>query len=708
MNIRLDKKGGLWIGYWEGGLDYYDPNTGKFKHYKHDPHNPRSISDNRVLYIFEDSNENIWAGTWDEGINRYNPTTDDFTRYLHNPEDPNSLGSKHFISHIMEDYTGHLWISMGAGGLDRLNPETEIFTHYDFGNTSILSAFEDTQKRLWIGTSGDGLYLFDRNTKEVKIYNRKDGLPDETINGILEDDEQNLWLSTFNGISRFNIERKNFKNYTVEDGLQDKHFVRRSSLKLSSGEMLFGGIVGFNLFNPQDIPENLTVPPVYITSFKLFNKPMKTGKDEVLKQNILLTDEIELLYSQNFISLEFLALNYTQQDKSKYKYIMEGFQKEWVDAGDERKVSYTNLNPGEYTFKVIGSNNDNIWNKEGAKIKIIVVPPYWQTWWFRLLFVTFVIGSCIFWYRSRINTIKAQKLLLEKQVRERTCEVVAQKEELESQAKFLKDAYKEIKEQGNKLEIVYSEVKDSIRAAVTIQQSMLPSEDFIKQHFPESFILFKPKDEVSGDFYWFDVKDDNIIIASVDCTGHGVSGAFMAINGYHLINLAIYPYPNLVASEILDRLNLGIIRGLHQQDNKARIYDGMDIAICIISKDKKTLQYAGANNPLYLLRNKEIIQLKADRWAIGISVTGKINTFTNHEIDLEKNDIIYLFSDGYADQLGGEEGIEKFMYPRFREMLVSTGDKGMEQQLKEIEKNFDNWKKDQEQLDDVLVIGFKV
>jgi serine phosphatase RsbU (regulator of sigma subunit) len=305
--------------------------------------------------------------------------------------------------------------------------------------------------------------------------------------------------------------------------------------------------------------------------------------------------------------------------------------------------------------------------------------------WFKFVVLVLVGGCALVWYRLRIKSIKDQNLILEKQVKERTAEVVQQREELTE---------------------LYTDVKDSIRAAQAIQESILPSEKLIKDYLPDMFIFNRPKDVVSGDFYFFEVKDEKFIIASVDCTGHGVSGAFMSISGHYLLKQAINSLTIPEPSEILNKLNQGIIEELNKKGSGSKILDGMDIALCIIDADKSKMQYAGANNPLYILRNKEIIQVKGDRFSIGLSVTEKINTFKNIDIPLQRGDMLYIFSDGYADQIG--HNYEKFMYSKFRDLLIKIGPKDMDSQARELEEAILSWRGETEQIDDILVIGIRI
>ena len=282
---------------------------------------------------------------------------------------------------------------------------------------------------------------------------------------------------------------------------------------------------------------------------------------------------------------------------------------------------------------------------------------------------------------------------LEQKVTERTTEVILQKEEMEEQSKRIASLYKE--------------VTDSIETSKVIQQSILPSTGVMKLFLPNFFIVYKPKDIVSGDFYWFHVKNHKIYVAAIDCTGHGVAGAFMSLIGYNLLNQIMKEKSNDNAADILTKLNADVIKSLHQDEAGALSREGMDIALCVIDMSQKKIQFSGANNPLYHIRNKEITVYKADRNSIGIQRGGKIATFTNQELDFIKGDNIYIFSDGYAGQIGGEDGRQKFMYPRFRELLINNSDLPMEVQKEGLESAIENWKKDQEQLDDILVMGFR-
>lgn len=475
LAVRKDRKGGLWIGMWAGGLDYYDPITKKVKRYRHDPKDPRSLSDNNIFHILVDKKGNVWVATWGNGLNKYNPATDDFTRYTHDAHDPNSITSL-ALDYLMEDSEGKIWIASELNGLDRFDPETNTFTHYksngkpgSLSSNSIFAIYQDSRKRVWVGTNA-GLNLFDPATETFKAYRQINGLPNDGVMGILEENNGDLWLSTNKGLSRFDPVNITFKNFLEGDGLQSDQFNRWASYRLSTGELLFGGTNGFNLFHPDSIRSNTYRPPVHITGFRVFNKPVNIGPAEILRQNILTTEEIELSYLQNVFSFDFTALNYRQPEKNQYRYKMEGFQDNWIEAGYERKASYTNLSPGEYTFRVLASNNDGVWNEEGASVKIIITPPYWQTWWFTALMILMAIGLFIVIFSIRTQTIRRQKLMLEKQVKEKTTELLLQKEAVEAQAENMQALHEQQQAQTEFLQSLNQELQRQKEEVIAKQE----------------------------------------------------------------------------------------------------------------------------------------------------------------------------------------------------------------------------------------------
>jgi signal transduction histidine kinase/ligand-binding sensor domain-containing protein len=429
-SIYEDRAGVLWIGT-DGGLDRLDRESGRFIHYRHNPGDPHSLSHNSVGPIYEDSSGWLWIGTLGGGLNRLvlseaeglDREAGRFTRYQHDAGDPHSL-SHNDVSAIYESDDGVLWIGTVGGGLNRLDlSEAEGFTAYrhdpddprSLSNDRVFCIGEDYQRRLYVGTWGGGLNRLDRRSELFSHFREKDGLPNDVIYGIVEDNATFLWLSTNRGLSRLNPASHRFRNYDVSDGLQSSEFNKGAYHKGESGVVYFGGINGFNAFYPPQVQDNPHAPPVVITAFRKLDRAVLTDISE--------NQTIDLSYSDRFIAFEFAALDYTAPHKNQYLYRLEGFDSNWVNAGTRRYQSYSNLRGGEYVFRVKGSNNDGIWSTEGLAIHITVTPPVWETWWFRGGLALLLVGGVIAGYRLRVKNIEMRTRELKAQVDERTYEI---------------------------------------------------------------------------------------------------------------------------------------------------------------------------------------------------------------------------------------------------------------------------------------------
>jgi len=682
--IIEDSKGRYWIGTDGGGFCQFFPETGRFITYKKNDKDSNSINNNHIWRIIEDKKGRIWIATKGGGVNVFNPDNQIFKAYTHNKNDIKSISNDE-VTTVFEDHLGTIWVGTFGGGLNRWDENTNTFKRYRYkksdpnsiGNDRIYAIVEDSKGRLWIGTKGS-LDYYDRKKDSFISYDEKDGFPNNVIMGILEDNQGNLWVSTNSGLSKFNPETKKLRNYSISDGLQSNEFLVGSFCKRSTGELIFGGINGFNVFDPEKIKDNPNKPSVVITGFKVSNAEIEFDT-AISEKKIIILD-----HTQKDISFDFVALDYIFPQKNQYKYKLIGFDKDWVDIKFQRYATYTNLPPGDYTFKVIGSNNDEVWNEEGVEITVIIEPAIWQRTWFKISSLILLISIVLLLFYLRIRTIKKRNEHLEEQVRLRTAEVVEQRDQIHEQKK---------------------EIEDSIVYAKRIQTGTLPLEEHSKKILPEHFVLFKPKDIVSGDFYWTGQKDGKSIAIAADCTGHGVPGAFMSMLGISYLNKIINEEGITQPDEILNNLRENVIKSLHQAKGD-EIRDGMDIAVLSIDYNKMKLQYSGANNPLYYIAdNEEIKVIKADK--MPIALYDKMDNFVLHEIDIKPNNSFYIFSDGYADQFGGPKE-RKFMYKPFRKLLLENVSQSMEEQKEILDKTIMKWKGELHQIDDIVVLGVRI
>jgi len=690
--IFEDSRNNFWIGTDGGGLDLMNRETGTFTHFKVNKTENNSISSNQIYRIYEDKQKQLWIVTFGGGLNKFDYKTKNFTVYKHISNKPESLSSN-FLTSMIQDKKGNYWISSYGGGLDLWDGKSNEFKHFKYDNENpksigedrIYSIFEDSKGIIWIGTKGAGLNRYNPSDNSFTKFTEKDGLPNNVVMGIIEDGDGFLWLSTNGGLCRFNPDNGVTRNYDINDGLQSNEFLVGSYYKSKDGKILFGGVNGLNAFYAKDIKDNPNVPDLLITRFQVFNT------DFDLDSNISVKKQIELKWFQNFISFDFVSINYIFSEKNQYAYRLIGYDKDWNKVKYRRFANYTNLPPGDYTFQVKGSNNDGIWNKEGAKVKIIIHPAWWQTKLARYGGIILLIIAMYLFIRARFKRVEKQKIKLEKLVQERTAEVVAQKEQIEEHMKEITQQKKEI--------------TDSIKYALRIQTAALPGETFGENIVSDSFVLFKPKDIVSGDFYWVGDVDDKLIIVAADCTGHGVPGAFMSMLGISFLNKIVNEKKMIKPHNILNALRDNVISALHQSHEDDQSKDGMDIALCVVDKKNKKLEFSGANNPLYLFRDGQDIIYKPDKMPIGIFDI--MDSFTTTTIDIKEGDVFYIFSDGYADQFGGERQ-KKLKYKPFRMKLMDIHQKPMSMQHKLLDDFFEDWRGELDQIDDVLLMGFKI
>jgi diguanylate cyclase (GGDEF)-like protein len=476
----IDKTGVFWVAS-DSGLNRWDERSGGFVSYRHDPANSNTIHDNRLRNVLEDSTGRVWAVTWkgvsyydrasdhfirytlptslnlnssslrvvfedrkgrlwfggDQGLLCFNPANKTWTHYQKHPDDANSLVDNRIL-YLYEDNDGFIWIGTWGGGTSRLQPDLGKFENFVFdannqnGITSNLAfSFYDDGDSVWIGTSSGGLNCFEKATGRFQSFKTEHGLPNDVVYGILPDRHGRLWFSTNNGLAIFDKKAGVVRTYKTMDGLQSNEFNQGAYYKSASGEMFFGGVNGFNRFYPDQIKQNLHIPPIVFTDFQIDYTSI-TNSAEVISQKL-----IRLRPDQRQIRIEFAALDYTAPDKNIYAYKLEGYDRDWVQSGVWRNAVYTNLAPGEYTFRVKGANSDGIWNQEGISLKVVIETPWWMTWWAKIVYFAIVVAIFLGWglYRTRAERRKIQEInhynqILELRVQERTREIEAANKQL--------------------------------------------------------------------------------------------------------------------------------------------------------------------------------------------------------------------------------------------------------------------------------------
>ncbi|OFY48773.1 MAG: hypothetical protein A2Y87_03260, partial [Bacteroidetes bacterium RBG_13_46_8] len=428
----------LWIGTDGGGLNKLDPVSGSCIHYKKNPGDRNSLSNDHIYSILDLDADHLLVGTWgistSGGLDLFNKKNGQCINFECTPDDPASLDSR-IVLRLYRDREGDIWIGTRGGGLSKmtirdLNAENpaEIASFVTFkhvngkanslSHNDVNSIYEDKNGTLWIGTGGGGLNRFDRIHESFRSFSLEDGFNDDMIYNILEDKQNILWLSTSNGIIKFNPKTETVRNYVKTDGLPHNEFSPGSSFKSPAGEIYFGGVNGFTSFYPDSIRENLNIPDIAITAFTISGKGTSYNAMDYTRVSLNYIKKVELPHSLNDLSFEFASLDYTTPEKNQYKYRLSGYHEDWTYANSDRRfVSYTNLPPGRYIFTVKGSNNDLLWNEEGRSIEIIISPPFYKTSIFRLAMLLLVLGAISFLLFYAITRYQHEKQRVEEEMK---------------------------------------------------------------------------------------------------------------------------------------------------------------------------------------------------------------------------------------------------------------------------------------------------
>jgi ligand-binding sensor domain-containing protein/serine phosphatase RsbU (regulator of sigma subunit) len=680
-----DFTGRLWAGT-NSGLYYFIPPLNDFVefHFQDNLEIETLLSDNEVFTLANDSAGSLWIGTQfglyeysQEGINSY---------FL--DEGTGGGPSSNRVNALQLDNRGNLWIGTDHG-IDVFDPRSRNFRQiqFEFGGATpstiqVLSLSCDgkggllagTRSGLWVIPSGSDTALFMRGNKN---------LPNDMINSVVADETHRAWVGTNKGVACINSGGVVF-NFDTFDGLPGFVFNQGSVFKDRDGTLFFGGAEGLCWAHPDSINYNLNQPKMVITDMAIFKK------GERVEELFGTKDTVTFKYRPNMaLEVNFAALEFTYPAKNRFKVFLEGYDEDWRPVTRENKIIFSNLLPDDYVLKIMASNNDFTWNNKPLEMHVIVTPPLWMSnyaYAFYALIIIFVVQMLIN-YRVR-HYKKMNRSLKEKTVDK-----------------------KQIEAQREALSHINQSLTDSINYAKRIQSAMIPVEESLRSLFPSSFVYLRPRSIVSGDFYWFHQRGDKIFVAAVDCTGHGVPGAFMSIIGIALLKNLIEVQGLESPEEILKAMNEDLINTLHKQaqgkGGNNQVNDGMDIALMVIDRGQQTFEFAGALGGFYLVRDNQVHTFKGDRYPLGYLKDSVSPVFSKQQGTLNEGDVVYLFSDGFPDQFGGPD-LKKFKYRRFRLLLLNIHRLAFADQKSILHQKLEEWMgTENEQVDDVLVMGFK-
>ncbi len=684
--IVKDKNQTIWFGT-SNGIFVKKANDNRVIEfdYADSPEFKTLLKSNKVNDILQDQLGNIWFAT-QFGLYRYNGRS--LASFFADDDNEASLCDDN-INTLFEDNEGWIWIGTN-NGVNIFNVAEENFSRIrndenaemKISHNIILSFAQDLDSRIVIGTQS-GLSFYDKKNRVPGFYAGNTELTTSKIYSVLIDGYNRIWMSSGKGIS-FLIKDETLFRFNEKDGVPDFNFNNDASFN-NDKELYFAGDKGLTIIRPDSIQQNLNKPEVVITSVSVKQK----GK--LIASHHGDIEEVEIRYRRNSsVRVEFAAMEFTNPLYNSYKVFLEGYDDNWRPVTNANYVDFSNLSAGTYNLKITGANSDFVWNNEATELSIIIDPPLWMSnyaYAFYVIFGIFLIQTLIN-YRIR-NYRNAYKALQEKA-----------------------DDKKKIEVQKETLSNINQSLTDSISYAKRIQEAMIPSEQMVKAIFNEAFVYFRPKDIVSGDFYWTYRNKDKVFVAAVDCTGHGVPGAFMSIIGFDLLKNIVELQGIECPAKVLNALNAEVVSTFSNNgeatDNKRNVNDGMDLAIISYDKLNGKIEFAGAMNPIYIIRDNEIIVHKGDRFPIGFKGRGEEVKFTKKEIPVFANDIVYLFSDGYADQFGGPEG-KKFKYRRFRHLLLNIHKLPIEDQKSILHQKMEEWMgSEHEQIDDILLMGLKI
>lgn len=665
--FREDRDGDLWIGANGGGVIKYNMRTSRFESQPYI--NSRLYKGGQVTAMEIDQDNNLWIGTL-EGVTVGTIGKNNFERStILDFQDSVTVSN---ITALYCDPSGNMWVGTnprpGKPGLIKYISSKKDFVPVTNLPKIIPKALVmDKRGILWIGTI-EGLIAF-RNDSILLRLTQNEGLLSDNINLLADGSDGSIFIGTNNGLNRYFPETRRIYSYTARNGFTGIETKPNSVYKSSSDDIWFGTANGATHLRLSQLISSGLQPLTHLSTMQVNYEQRKM--EQGLKLN----------YKERSVLFDYYSICLTNPDVVRYKVKLEGADNEWRPVTEETRAIYSPLPAGKYTLKVIANNSEGIWNTEPASFQFTVRPPFYLTWWFILTALFAIVVSIIAYINIRERNLKKEKEILEKKVKERTAEVVQ---------KSL------IIEEKNR------DITASIRYAERIQRAMLPHEEA----YGETFVLYMPKDIVSGDFYWIHDNGDSLFIAAVDCTGHGVPGAFMSIIGHNSLNKVVREFGLTRPSAILDQLNSEVNKAILLSQEKG-INDGMDLTLIVFNRKTFTLELAGAYNPLFQVRKGEVFVHKTDRFPIGMATWEQKKSFANIEVDIRPGDMIYMSSDGYADQFGSPE-MKKFKTINLKRVLSEVWNLPLTEQKSRLEKVILDWKGELPQVDDIMLIGMRI
>ncbi len=638
----------------------YDIKSGKFIY---DTQINQNLHYNGIITALAiDRKERLWIGNMDRLV-MYDASSDEVSYYLQE----NGLAGTS-ITALYCDNDNNTWIgSENKAGLTKFDSSTGKFKIISIGEGYIPKTIAQTpDKRIWIGTTSGLLGL--KNDSVVLVINEGSGLLSDNIKLLQPQGDKFLYIGTNYGLNRYNLSDSTIASFTKRNGFPGIEALPNSVTTDTKGNIWFGTANGVTRLDPKLMPPSDIKPVIHLSSMEVNYVPRVMKKD------------MKLSFKDKNILFNYYSVSLVDPDAVKFKIMLKGFDSDWGRPTRETMKDYPLL-PGHYTFSIKALNSYGYWNEAPAEYSFIIKPPFYQTPWFITACLILAVFGVMSYIKIREKNLIREKKILEQKVEERTAEVVQKSMEIEEKNR---------------------DITASIRYAERIQRAMLPAED----SFHETFVLFMPKDIVSGDFYWMYDTGSHQFIAACDCTGHGVPGAFMSIIGHNSLNKVVREYGIIRPAAILDQLNNEVLKALMQRKEET-INDGMDMTLIAFDKKDFILEFAGAYNPLYVVRNGEVIVYKGDRFPIGMTAIGAKKNFSNQIADIQPGDMIYMCSDGYADQFGTAES-KKYKSGNVKKLLARIWNLPVKEQGEFLKKEILNWKGDLPQVDDIMFIGTRI